>query len=428
MNSIWPPQDQNLWYLKRTAVTPCDKDMHIEVAVIGGGMAGLSAAQEFVKQGKKIALFEQYFCGAGASGKSSGFITPNAELSLSDFEARFNKNAAAQIWKLINDGVEGIRSNIEQYQFDCGYVKHDSLFVATRKKDLKLIQGEYEDVNSIGYKVSLYDESSVRTLLGTDKFFGGVLYEDTFGINAYDYCQELKKHLESQGVLIFEETPVTSVNDHTLTTAHATITADFIVVCVDRFLPDLNILPDDVYQAQNFLMVSQQLTEDEVKSIFPEKPYMVWDTQFIYNYFRLTSDNRLLIGGGDLFTTYVQKETHGYNRIIRKLAHYIRDLFPQLNLQFQYQWSGLIGLSKDIGPIAGPDKKFSNIYYVTACAGLPIAAALGRYSAQYLTEGRRDMDAYFDPYRSFPIGGMLQKVLGKKLSFALCNVLKQNVP
>lgn len=428
MNKIWPPQDQNLWYLKRTGVRPCDKDMHIEVAIVGGGMAGLSAAQEFAKQGKKVALFEQYFCGAGATGKSSGFISSNAELSLSDFEKRFNKNAASQIWNLIDDGVRGIANNIEQYQFDCGYVKRGSLVVATKKKDMQQIEAEYVNVSKLGYKASLYDQNSVRSLLGTEKFFGGILYEDTFAINAYEYCQELKKHLESQGVLIFEETPVTHVNDHTLTTAHATITADFIVVCVDRFLPELKALVDDVYQAQTYIMVSQQLTTSEMKSIFPTDPCLVWDTELIYNYFRLTSDNRLLVGGGDLFTTYVHKETHGYDRIVRKLVHYIRDVFPQLNLQFEYQWPGLIGLSKDIGPIAGPDKKFPHIYYVTACTGLPIAATLGRYSAQHLLQGRRDMDAYFDPYRSFPIGGLLQKILGKKLSFALCNVLKQNVP
>ena len=75
---------------------------------------------------------------------------------------------------------------------------------------------------------------------------------------------------------------------------------------------------------------------------------MVWDTQFIYNYFRITSDQRLLLGGGNIFSTYANKETHNYSRITRKFTDYFASYFPELKLQFEYQWPGLIGLSKNI--------------------------------------------------------------------------------
>jgi gamma-glutamylputrescine oxidase len=175
-------------------------------------------------------------------------------------------------------------------------------------------------------------------------------------------------------------------------------------------------------------MASQQLTDDQIHAIFPKEKLMVWDSELIYNYFRMTADSRLLLGGGDLWTTYASKETHGYDYIVKKLTNSFRKKFPHVDIQFEYVWPGLIGLSKDIAPMAGPDKDFKHIYYIAACAGLPIAAAFGKYSAQHLFEGRTDMDGYFNPYRSFPIGGRLQSVLGTKLSFALCNVLKQNIP
>jgi ribulose 1,5-bisphosphate synthetase/thiazole synthase len=85
MKNIWPPQDQVFWYLKRGAAKPCRENIQADVAIIGGGMAGLSAAQAFNKKGKKVVVLEQYYCGSGATGKSSGFVTPNAELSLTDF-------------------------------------------------------------------------------------------------------------------------------------------------------------------------------------------------------------------------------------------------------------------------------------------------------------------------------------------------------
>ena len=87
--------------MQRDAVKPLLKDTHTQVVIVGGGMAGLSAAQSFAALGKKVVLLEQYYCGAGASGKSSGFITPNAELSLHDFDLRYGKDAAKRIWDLI---------------------------------------------------------------------------------------------------------------------------------------------------------------------------------------------------------------------------------------------------------------------------------------------------------------------------------------
>lgn len=428
MNKFWPPQDNVLWYLKRTPTKPCTQNMHVDVAIVGGGMAGLSAAQEFAKKGKKVALFEQYFCGSGASGKSSGLITPNAELSLTDFTKRFNLDVAFQIWQLINSGVENIRNNIVQHAFECGYQPQDSLVLANSVRSLNTLQTEVEMCAKLNYQTFLYDAPTVQNYIGSKKYVGGMLYPNTFSINAYAYCQALKKHLEAQGVLIFEETPVTKVSEHTLTTAHANITADYIVVCTDKNIADLNLLVDDVYHAQTFIMTSQQLTEQEIRTIFPDRNLMVWDTQFIYNYFRMTSDQRLLLGGGDIFSSYASKETHNYARITQKLTNYFKEYFPQLDLQFEYQWPGLIGLSKDIAPIMGRDKDFNHIFYVTAATGLPIACALGVYSAQHLLDNRNDMDAYFSPYRKFPVGGVAQKILGKKLSFMISNVIKQNVP
>ena len=68
------------------------------------------------------------------------------------------------------------------------------------------------------------------------------------------------------------------------------------------------------------------------------------------------------------------------------------------------------------------------LYYVSPAAGLPIAAALGRYSAENLLDGNNDLDSYFSPYRSFPIGGTVQSIIGTKLAFALSNSMKKFMP
>lgn len=427
MNEKMKPSDYVLWYLQRPITNQLRENISVDVAIVGGGIAGLSAAQEFAKRGKKVALFEQYFCGSGATGKSSGFVTPNAELSCSDFAKKFGMSGAREIWNMINGGVDLIRDNIVSRGLSCGYQDQDTLVLASTQGALKGLLQEHEIVDQLGYKTSMFDQHSVQQFVGSKEYFGGIMYPDTFGMDGYAYCQQMKSILEQQGVLMYEETPVMSVDGHVLQLPHAQVTADFIVMCVDRFLPDLGMQPDDVFQAQTFVMASQVLTSEQIRKIFPSRNLMCWDTQMIYNYFRISSDNRLILGGGDLFSTFAQTETHGYMRIVTKLQDYFKAQFPELDLQFEYRWSGLIGISKDIVPLIGADQKDPYRYYVTASAGLPIAAALGAYSVQSLLDGRRDMEQYFSIHRSFAIGGVAQRVLGKKLSFALSGLWNQNI-
>lgn len=428
MSKIWPPQDQSFWYLQRDVIQPLRTDLKTDVVVVGGGMAGLSTAQSFAAAGKQVVLLEQYYCGSGASGKSSGFITPNAELSLHDFDHRYGKEVAKRIWDMITGGVEKIRTNIIANNLDCDYQIQDTIVVANDKKSLQALKNENKDLEILGYKSAYYDENSIQNYVGSSAYCGGVRYEDTFGIDGYKYCQEMKKILQQQGVKIYEETPVVQLNEFEVKTQHATVKADHIIVCVDRFMPQLGVLKQEVYSAQTFLMVSQVLTPEQIKTIFPENKYMVWDTEFVYNYFRVTGQGRLLLGGGSIFNTLSGKESYHNQYMYRKLTHYFSKKFPSLEIQFEQYWPGLIGLSKDIGPIAGRDKDRKSIYYISAAAGLPIAAGMGTYCVEHILEGRTDLDPYLTPYRSYIIGSWIQALVGKKIAFGLSTLKAHYFP
>ena len=223
---------------------------------------------------------------------------------------------------------------------------------------------------------------------------------------------------------IYEETPALRAAHHTVVTPHATIKAEHIIICTDRFAPQLGKLSQEVYQVQTFLMASEVLSDDQIACLFSEKEYMVWDTHLIYNYYRITAQKRLLLGGGDLLSTYANKSWHHYWPVFKRLQRYLKRKFPASTIQFSYSWPGLIGISKDIAPLAGHDIADTSLYYIAACTGLTIAAALGMYSAEHILHDRTDLDAYFSPYRTFTIGSVTGKIMGKKASFAISNLLK----
>ena len=416
------PQDQVFWYLNAHTTKPLTHDIATDVLVVGGGMAGLTTAQALRDKGYNVVLIEKNYCGAGATGKSSGFITPDSELSLFELMRIFGADTGKKLWDLIGSGVDTIRNNIEKHNIDCDYQVQDTLILANSARAFTNdVQKEYNNRQQAGYASTLYKGSEVRSVIGSDTYHGGVSYGGTFGVRAYNYCLGMKKILQESGIKIYEETPAISIQEKIVKTPQATIKADHIVVCTDRFDPAAQMLWDKIYHVQTFLMMSAPLSENNIKKIFPSQPFMVWDTDMIYQYYRVTGDNRLMLGGSDLLYTYSKNETHGNNRVAKQLINYFYKKFPDVPVEFEYMWPGLIGISKDVFPVAGFDDQMKSVYYIVGACGLPFAAALGAYCVDRIVNNNTAFDDYFSPYRSSTLGAFTQRVLGTRLTFALSN-------
>ncbi len=152
---------------------------------------------------------------------------------------------------------------------------------------------------------------------------------------------------------------------------------------------------------------------------------MVWDTDLIYQYYRLVQGNRLIIGTSSLRYTYTKQRKDVPKSIIRKMYKYLNTKFPDVSIKIDYVWPGLIGVSKDFLPILGVEKNMKNVYYAGASAGLPWAAALGEYLADKIFAGRNEFDKIFSPDRKFTPGAKSHRVLTKPLSFALSHGIKK---
>lgn len=411
--------EQVFWYtLAEPATAPLTENTTADVVIVGGGIAGLTAAQSLSLAGFSVVLLEQDFCGSGASGKSSGFITPDSELGLRDFTTLYGKNKANQLWNIALSGIKIIKENIDQYNISCNYNVQDSLYVANSLSAVDDLAKEYEAQQA---STTLYTKDTIQQILGTQKYFGGVRYKNTFGICAYLYCQRMRNVLQQAGVRIFEQSKVERIDSHIVYTARHHVKADYIVVCTDWTLPELNIVPDAIYHAQTFLAVTKPMPDAEIKKIFPTDRLMVWDSDLTYHYFRIIDNNRFLIGGSSVLYTYSKTEKPHSPSMLRNLTAYAQQTFPQVNFDVEYFWPGLIGISKDLVPIAGQDKQRPHVYFVSAAEGLPWAVGLADYVTEKIISGRSDLDDIVAPYKKYAIGSILQHIIGKRLSFVLNN-------
>lgn len=389
-----------------------------DVIVVGGGVAGLSAAAKLAKAGKSVILIEKDFCGAGASGQSSGFITPDSEIEIGALVAHHGEAKAKKLWNFVLSGVEVIRKNIKDHQLPCDYQVQDCFFIANSRKGVKTVQGEHEARRQLGYASTFYDEQKTQAVVGSTGYYGGVRYPGTFGMNSFDYCQGMKKVLLDLGVKIYEQSTVETIREGIVTTDGGQAKAKKIIVCADRFIPDFGRMKKEIYHIQTFLGISKPLSDKNCKKIFPKDNLMVWDTSLIYHYFRMTGQNRLLIGGGDLIYTYARDFSDNTPRFAKKLEAYIHKKFPDVPLKLDFVWPGMLGVSKDLLPVLGPDPKSNNIWFVGAATGLPWAAALGTYLAEKVLTGRKEFDETFSWKRKFTIGRPLQTLLTTPVTYA----------
>jgi gamma-glutamylputrescine oxidase len=417
------PLSRVYWYDQRARprreLPPLVGDTRVEIVIVGGGVAGLACAQALNGKGRKVLLLERDFCGSGASGRSSGFITPDSEMELSDLVRNRGLDRARKLWEFVVAGVDGIRANIERHGIDCDFQVQDSLFLANSPKGASKVIREHDARTRVGYESTLYDALTIRSVLTSKECCGGVRYSGTFGINAYLYCQAMRDILRDSGVTIHERSRVTEIGEGHVKANGLTVRADHVVLCVDHFLPELGELMSEVYHLQTFLGVTAPLSDAQISTVFPESRLMVWDSDLIYQYFRVTGDNRLLLGGSSAQYTYARRQHAGAPSIVRKMRAFVRRKFPHVPVEIEYFWPGLIGVSKDLVPLVGQDAARPTISFVSGATGLAWAAALGRYVADRIVAGRSDFDAEFDPGRSFVIGPSVQRIMGKPGAFAL---------
>ena len=321
--------------------------------------------------GATVALVESRFCGSGASGQSSGFMTPDSELQVAQLARRFGDETAGRLWRTVEEIVQSVREDIRGFDSSCDFLEADSFFVANGDGGRRTVEQEHRDRRRLGLPSRLYARSEVPEVLGATAYDGGVRYGGTFGIDSFAYVRALRDQLQERGLRVFEDTRVLALEPHALRCPGGEIAAETIFLCTDRFTPELGVQRAAAGQVQTALAVTEPLPDGLFREMFPEKPLLVWDTDLVYQYFRPLGENRLLLGGGILSRTYSSRE-EGAERTVAHLRKYVREKFPALGeLAITHWWPGFIGVTKDFLPLAGRCPRVPSHALAICGTGLP---------------------------------------------------------
>jgi len=424
--------NQNWWFTtllvtKHRHCPPLTRDIKCDVAIVGAGFAGVSAAAQFLRKGLKVVLIDKNIIGGSSSGRSAGFLTPDSELELHQLCRRYGNQAAREIWDAPCRGIEVIVNAIQKYDINCGLLKQDSLFLGLGKHGYEAAQEEEQCRGAVGFHdQKLYDGEQLRSILGSEGYTAGIRYGGTYGINPLQCLQGIKDVLIDDGMQIYESTAMKRLEGHTVYTHAGSITADHIIVAVDKLEESISPLAAECFHAQTFLSVTEPLTDAERRILFPSGEQMqCWDSKLVYTYFRLTADNRLLLGGGSALTTFL-KDAYNNPGIIRRVIRDFYEHFPQLrSLSFIQFWPGQIDTTRDLLPTIVRPREQPHLRFIFGCVGIPWATFTGSFCARnVLGDADDDYRKYFNYFsneRYFWLPSKLGKVIGKPLLFSLSN-------
>jgi gamma-glutamylputrescine oxidase len=421
---------QDWWYTtllsqKYDRCPPLCSDLKCDVLIIGAGMSGIMAAAEFVGKGKSVVVLEKNIFGGSSTGRSAGFLTPDSELELSQLMRRYGVEGAKDIWEVPCRGIDLILENVRRHGIECELLRQDSLFLGIGKSGWEDVESEFRSRNRMGFKSQLYTGAELPSILTGGGYTGAVRYSETYGINAMLFAQGMKQVLLRDGARVFESTEVRSIDDHTARTHAGSVTADQIIVAIDKMEREFNPLADGVFHAQTFLSISEPLSDADVRALFPGDHFQCWDSTLVYSYYRLTGDQRMLLGGGSAMTTFMA-QTYRSSRVIDRVIAGFRARFPALSrLRFIEFWPGVIDTTRDLLPVVVRDGTHDHVHFILGAVGLPWAAFCGSFAARNVlgTAARDDLRyyRYFSNRRHFFLPTGLEKLVGKPILFSLNN-------
>lgn len=390
-----------------------DGDIDTDIAVIGGGYSGLSAALHLAEAGEQVTVLEANAPGWGASGRNGGFCClGGARVSDAALVRRHGAGADDAWFAAEVRAVDLVADLIERFAIDAAVHSDGELVLAHRARDFHRFSDEHDKLARRGVSAEVLPPEALRARgLSAAGTHGGLHVHKGFALDPGAYVQGLARAAARAGADIRARAPVLSLNRDRnrfrLVTPTGSIRANRVLVATGGYssedLPPW--LGGRLLPMQSSVIVTRPLTVAERAAQGWTSDLMAYDSRTLLHYFRLMPDGRFLFGmrGGNRATLKAEA------RIAQRIREDFAAMFPAwAGIAIEHEWSGLVTLTARGTPFVGEVPGQDRVWAALAYHGNGVA--MGSYAGALVADlirGRKPRlpfpDAMRAPLARFPL-------------------------
>ncbi|EON14684.1 FAD-binding oxidoreductase [Pandoraea sp. SD6-2] len=370
-----------------------------DVAVIGAGFTGLSAALALGKRGASVTVLDAGPIGGGASGRNGGHCNTGVAQDYAALSAQLGAERARDCYRAYASAVDTVERVIREEEIDCDYSRRGKLKLAAKPHHLAHLEATAALIaRDVDPDVQLIGRADIGDEIGSDAFYGGLLQRHGGQMHMGKFAVGLANAAVRQGARIHEHAPVSQIvkqgdGTYRVVSERGDVIAAQVLVATgpSRHGP-FGWYRRRMAPVGSFIIVTEPLGSDTLDRLLPKRRAYV-TSRLMHNYFRTTPDHRLVLGGRARFTASEQPSDARSGRILR--ANLVQ-LFPSLaQARIDYCWGGLVDITADRLPRAG---QHDGIYFSMGYSGhgTQMATHMGQIMADVMNG-----DTAANPWRDF---------------------------
>lgn len=407
--SVWEETAQG------TRFSSLEGEMKADVAIVGAGITGLTAAYLLKQAGKKVVVVEAERVGSGTTGHTTAHLTTEYDHEYYHLQKVYGDVVCQEVAGSMRQGIELVERLVGELQVDCGFRRSIGYYYAEGEDGVETIEREYETIQRLGlYPVEMID--SLPLPFPTSR---GYQVPNQAEMHPLSYVQALASAVNRDGCRVFEQSRVTDYSDGpspSITTSQGKVVADQVIMATHTPI-GLSILHTLVAAYRSYVLAFTVASDAAASGAAPEG--LFWDTADPYHYIRQqpTAHGPMVIVGGE-----DTKAGHGGEEAaFAKLEEYVRERFAVK--QIHYRWSAQYYEPADHLPSIGLLPKASHVYVATGYSGdgITFGSLAGQILAEQVMGRETPYDALYRPARAGMLKGAKQ-FLKENLDSAQCFV------
>ena len=326
-----------------------------DVAVVGAGLTGLSAARTLAKSGKSVVCLDAGPPGIGASSRNGGMIGGGHRIPWDALVARHGDSVATELMREMHlESMAFAKGLMADEGIDCDFAQTGRLQALWSAAEYDSVARNLEKVmKAIPLAAEMVPKSRVREDVSSDAYGGGVLYHEHGGLNPAKWVKGIRDAAVRAGADVHGGTEVRSVersgSGWRLETSGGRVDAGDVLLATNGYTPaGIGGIARRVFPIPSFIMATEELGANRVRDMFPNLR-MIVETRLRHCYYRPSPDGkRVVFGGRAAMFNAPERFTDS------QLRGLMTGVLPDLrDASITHSWRGNTGFTFDLSPNVG---------------------------------------------------------------------------